>query len=405
MLNRMGALRVLHVIPAVASRYGGPSRAIFEMCRALQRHGVEVLVATTDADGPTRLDIPTQTVIDYQGTQTIFFRRDWSERFGYSRSLARWLDGNVKSFDVAHIHAVFSHPCLAAAKACRKRGVPYIVRPLGSLDPWSMKQKRARKRLMWHLAAGRMLGGAAAIHYTTDEERQLAETSLGLNHAVVIPLGIDMERLQDRGLKEIFRRHHPSPDDSPYLLSLSRIHPKKNIELLLEVFLSLAAESEFSNWRLVIAGDGEADYIDSLKLMVAEQRGQDKVIFSGWLDGAERVSALQNAELLALTSHQENFGLAAAEALACGVPVIVSTHVNLAPQIEAVGAGWVASLDHAGLSSALREALSSDDERKRRGLAGRDFVLREFSWPRLADDLAKLYARLAGKSAELPSVA
>jgi glycosyltransferase involved in cell wall biosynthesis len=404
MLNRMGALRVLHVIPAVAPRYGGPSRAIFEMCRALQRHGVEVLVATTDADGPTRLEVATQTVIDYQGTQTIFFRRDWSERFGYSRSLARWLDGNVKSFDVAHIHAVFSHPCLAAAKACRKRGVPYIVRPLGSLDPWSMKQKRARKRLMWHLAAGRMLDGAAAIHYTTDEERQLAETSLGLNHAEVIPLGIDMERLEDQAVKEIFRRLPLSPGDSPYLLSLSRIHPKKNIELLLEVFLSLADESEFSNWRLVIAGDGEADYIDSLKRMVGG-RSQDRVIFSGWLDGAERVSALQNAELLALTSHQENFGLAAAEALACGVPVIVSPGVNLAPEIKACGAGWVASLDRASLSSALREALSSDDERKRRGLAGRDFALREFSWPRLAGDLTKLYARLAGKEAELPSVA
>jgi len=399
----MSALKVLHVIPAVAVRYGGPSRAVFEMCRALEAEGLEVLVATTDADGPNHLSVDHGTVIDYQGAQTIFFRREWSERFGYSAALARWLDAEVKRFDVAHIHAVFSHPCLAAAKACRKRGVPYIIRPLGSLDPWSMSQKAFAKRLMWRVAVGRMLREAAAIHYTTSEERQLAETSLALNHGVVIPLGIEIDRLQDRALKERFRKLHTSLGDRPYLLTLNRIHPKKNIELLLEVFLALAAQPEYSDWRLVIAGDGEAAYVDSLKLMTRRRGGQEKVIFSGWLDGADRVSALACAELLALTSHQENFGLAAAESLACGVPVIVSDHVNLARQIEAAGAGWVASLDRASLSSALLEALSNDKERERRGLAGRRLAQKEFSWSGVARDLIGLYARVAGKGAELSS--
>ena len=135
----MSALRVLHIIPAVAVRYGGPSRAIFEMCRALGSHGVEVLIATTDADGPGHLAVDKETAIDYQGAQTIFFRNEWSERFNYSAALARWLDANVKHFDVAHIHAVFSHPCLAAARACLKRNVPYIV-PRSGARSWSMNR-------------------------------------------------------------------------------------------------------------------------------------------------------------------------------------------------------------------------------------------------------------------------
>src|SRR6266404_599149 len=157
--NMSGAssLKVLHVIPAVAPRYGGPSQAIFEMCRALGEQGVEVLLATTSADGDSRLPVQTGAAFEYRGVRTIFFPARLGERFNYSPALSSFLEENVEKFDVVHVHAVFSHPCLATARACRKHGVPYIVRPLGSLDPWSMRQKALRKRLMWQMAAGRML--------------------------------------------------------------------------------------------------------------------------------------------------------------------------------------------------------------------------------------------------------
>jgi glycosyltransferase involved in cell wall biosynthesis len=387
----MSELRVLHVIPAIAPRYGGPSRAIFDMCRALRMRGADILLATTDADGPAHLDVIKERVIAYQEVPTIFFSRQWSERFGYSHSLARWLDQEVRRFDVVHIHAVFSHPCLAAARACQKRGVPYIIRPLGSLDPWSMRQNAFVKKVMWHLAVQRMLRSAAAIHYTTNEERQLAESSLGLDNGVVIPLGIEMEEQQEQDGDGLFRERHPLLGKSPYVLTLSRLHPKKNIELLLEVFLSLAGRGQAQDWRLVIAGDGEAAYVDSLKQLVRQKGGEDRVLFSGWLDGAERASALRNAALLALPSHQENFGLAAAEALACGVPVVVSEHVNLAPEIEKYGAGWVTSLDAEKFSHTLIEALLDEVECYRRGRAGREFVLQRFSWKDVAAQLLALY--------------
>src|SRR5438477_2112901 len=144
---------VLHVIPAVAPRYGGPSQAVVGMGRALTEHGVRVLVATTDADGPDRLPVQLGVPVDWQGVPAIVFRRQFSEAFKYSRPFAAWLGQHVGEFRVVHIHAVFSHSCLAAARACQRRGVPYVVRPLGSLDPWSLHQKPLRKQLLWRFGA------------------------------------------------------------------------------------------------------------------------------------------------------------------------------------------------------------------------------------------------------------
>jgi glycosyltransferase involved in cell wall biosynthesis len=388
-------LKVLHVIPAVAPRYGGPSQVIFEMCRALVRQDADVLIATTDADGPGHLAVELDRPIAFQDTPTIFFKRQWSQRFAYSRPLARWLDRQVTSFDAVHIHAVFSHACIAAARACHRHRVPYIVRPLGSLDPWSMRQKPLRKKVMWHAAVNRLLRSAAALHYTATEERQLAESSLGLDNGVVIPLGIEMDNLQEQGSNGSFHQHHSMLDDHPYILTLSRLHPKKNIELLLDVFLSLAGQREYDDWRLVIAGDGEARYVDSLKLLVRQKGGDGKVLFTGWLGGAEKTSALRNATLLVLPSHQENFGIAAVEALSCGVPVVVSEHVNLAPEIKNHDAGWVTALDAKQLADTLVEALGDEVECSRRGQAGRAFVLQQFSWTDVAVQLLELYSSIA----------
>jgi glycosyltransferase involved in cell wall biosynthesis len=383
------------------------------MCRTLSEQGVGVLLATTDADGQGRLPVQIRIESEYRGVRTIFFPARLGERFNYSATLARWLDDNVEKFDVVHVHAVFSHPCLAAARACRKHSVPYIVRPLGSLDPWSMRQKALRKRLMWQMAARRMLRGAAFVHYTTNEEKRLAENSLALEHGVVIPLGVDLEAIQDRAPGSIFRDAHPSLRDKPYVLALSRIHLKKNYELLIEAFLSLAKRPELERWRLVIAGNGDADYLSSLRALTERLGGGDKVIFAGWLEGAAKASALQDASLFALPSRQENFAIAAVESLACEVPVVVSEHVNLAPEIAQAGGGWVASIESGGesggepgdFSRALAEAMSDDGERRRRGVAGKLYVEQTLSWTRAAEELSKLYSLiLSTRAAAIPRV-
>src|SRR6266545_5306111 len=174
-LSDIHSVKVLHVIPSVSERSGGPAHAIVPMCRALRALDVEVLLATTNPELVDKPAAPLGGITTYKGLPTVFFPKQFGDSFKYSRPFARWLDSNVTNFDTVHIHAVFNHSCIAAARACRKRGVPYIVRPLGKLDPWSMSQRSLRKGLFWRSVGRRMINGAAAVHYTTRAEQEAAE--------------------------------------------------------------------------------------------------------------------------------------------------------------------------------------------------------------------------------------
>lgn len=412
-------MKILHVIPSISARSGGPGQAILPMCRSLSARGIEVLLTTTNdgvssselevssfefqvssAQSSKRTNGDDAAIREFEGVQTICFPAQLGRSYKYSRPFALWLDQHVSEHDVVHIHAVFNHSCIAAARACRERRVPYVVRPLGTLDPWSMNQKSLRKKIFWHGGIKTMLTRAAAIHYTTKGEQQAVETSLGLNHGVVIPLGVDVsarpgpavlqtEATNATGMQ--LGERFPELRARPYVLVLSRLHPKKALEVLLEAFLALIKRPEFREWRLVLAGEGPADYVSSLKDMVAKHDATDFVVFPGWLDGEQKEAALRNAQLLALPSHHENFGLCVMESMACGTPVLVSPQVNLSPEIESARAGWIAAVEKESLEAALAEALGSEAERARRGAAGRALA-NNFAWPVVATRLAELYA-------------
>ena len=365
-------MKVLHVIPSVDERSGGPATAIVPMCRALMQQGIDVLLLTTTAG--LAAEVRHGEVLDHKGVPAIFFQAQLGESFKYSRPLSSWLRSNIQSFGLAHIHAVFNHSSVSAAHVCQKARVPYVVRPLGTLDPWSMTQKSLRKRLFWQISGKGILDNAAAVHYTSEAEKLSTESSLGLNHGRVIPLGVETGASNGR------------LDRDPYVLVLSRLHPKKGLDVLIDAFLSLVQRAQFSQWRLVIAGDGPSEYVSMLKAKAAD----DRIKFTGWLDGDEKNAVLSGASLLVLPSHQENFGLCVMEALAHSVPVLVSPNVNLAPEIAAAHAGWIASTDKTALEEKLAEALLDRDELARRGRAGLQLALR-YSWENSARELADLY--------------
>lgn len=352
-------------------------------------------MATTDADGPARLRVPLGAPTTYDGVGAIFFRRQWSEAFKYSRPLASWLKAHVADFDLVHIHAVFSHACLAAARASYQLGQPYVVSPHGTLDPWSMRQKPVRKWLMWHLGARRMLACAAAVHYTTRDEERLAEASLGLSRGVVVPLGLDLTNYAGPATPGHFRTQF-GLGQQPYVLVLSRLHPKKRLGPLIDAFLEVTRRASLRQWRLVIAGDGDPTYKAQLlkKVGAASHADEGRVIFAGWLGGTDKLNALYGASLMALPSLQENFGISVVESLACGVPVLLSTQVNLAEDVVNADAGWVVALDHTSLTSGLAEAMGNLDELTRRGRAGRQLVVDRFSWPAVATQLVDLYSTI-----------
>ena len=390
-------MKVLSVVPAVAPRYGGPSEAALCLARALRTRGAESLLLTTDADGPGRLQVKLGSPIEFAGARTLFFPRQWSEAFKFSSPLQRWLGAHVANYDLVHVDALFSHSSLAAACACRRRGVPYIVRPIGSLSTWAMSRKPLRKAVAWHLGVRRMIRGAAAVHYTSEIERAEAEAVLPVASGMVVPLGVADELLV-RSDGAAFRRAFPEINEFPYVLALSRFHPVKGLDALVEAFLEPECSSRHPEWRLVLAGDGDRTYTTKLRDRVRRSRAEGRVLFTGWLEGELKKSALNGASMLALTSHHDSFGLCVLEALACGLPVLLSDHVGVAAEVRAAGAGWVTPLDQKALSGALREALGSAEKRAAYGAAGRRLVEAEYTWDAIAARLLQEYAAICRRS-------
>ena len=376
-------VRVLHVIPALASRYGGPSAATFGICRALASSGVETVVASTDADGPSRLDVPIGRIETYHDVPVIFFPRQFSESLKYSSALAHWLRTHVHEFDLAHVHAVFSHSTLAAGQACRAAGVPYIVRPLGTLDPWSLSRHRGRKQLMLMLGLKRVLADASAIHYTAVAEQSLAERELPwLPRGYVSPLGVN---------DELFVTSDESPGTRPLeVLSVSRLDDKKGVDVLIEAFHMLTEDDALADWRLTIGGDGSPDYLAQLRTSAERGPAGHRITFCGWLDDRERRQRMRSASLFALPSHQENFGIALVEAMACGLPAVVSPGVNLGDELAAAGAGWVVERRPQALADTLGRAMRDADERTARGVKAALFA-RRFRWDQVTHGLQAMY--------------
>jgi glycosyltransferase involved in cell wall biosynthesis len=367
------------------------------MCRALQERGVNVSIATTN-DGisnGTNKNGSHSYFERHKGVRTHIFPVTLNHSFKYSRGLASWLNSNVKQYDAVHIHAVFNHACVAAARACQKQGIPYVIRPLGTLVPWSMQQNPLRKKLFWQFVGRKMLDRASVVHYTAQGELSATEPSLNLSRGRVIPLGLEVDDACSERL--------PVPSiigdatNNPYVLMLSRLHAKKGLDVLIDAFLNLTEKASYSHWRLLVAGDGDASYVNRLQVKVASRNAEEKVVFVGWLADCEKEAVLDHAALLALPSYQENFGLCVFEALAHEVPVLVSPQVNLSEDIKAASAGWVSEVDSSALEACLAQALGDKHERVRRGKAGKEFS-RKFRWSKIAEDLEQLYSTITSRN-------
>jgi glycosyltransferase involved in cell wall biosynthesis len=358
------------------------------MCLALRAAGVSPLIATTNADGDGVLDVPLGTVTNWHGTEAIFFQRQWSEAFKYSRGLGSWLERHIGEFQVAHLHGPLSHSSLVAAACAYRHGVPFIVRPLGTLDRWSLQQKARKKQLLMPFVA-RMLRRAAAVHCTSAEELREVSDAFGLQNGITIPLGVQSLFIEEDAHNDEERRR------DPYVLALSRLHPVKNLEALIEAFADLEPADARRGWRLVIGGSGDAAYADALDSIIERRNASAFVTRIGWMSGGAKQALVRGASVFALPSHHENFGVGLVEAMAAGVPALVSGGVHLSAEIERAGAGWVVAGNRESIRAALADAIADTDGRWRRANGARKFAV-AFAWPVVAGQLVDLYDRLAG---------
>jgi len=358
--------------------------------------GAEVNIATTDDDGPgERVNVPLEKFVPGPaGAPTIYFPKS-TETYKTSWSMARWLRRHVSDYDVIHIHALFSFSSFAAARAARKAGVPYIVRPLGVLNRWSLEN---RKRLIkqWSLAAIELpiLRGAAAIHYTAEAEKSEAAEAhphIAKMRSVIIPIPVEPAAAAVDSTTA-----HRTPDDRRVILFLSRLHAKKGPELLLQAFQEVRAE--FPDVVLIMAGNGDENYVARLREQARMLGCDDGIEWAGFVTGADKAALLARATIFVLPSYSENFGIAAAEAMAAGVPSILSEGIAIAPGASREQAALLVSPEPKVIAVAIRRLLTDGALRQSLGERGREYINNHFSPKAVGAQLMKLYQSVIGKS-------
>ena len=372
-------MKILHVIPSVSPVYGGPSQAIRPMVSYLAKSGIEVDVATTTADGKKELNVSLKEPQMDCGAQYFYFPREHPRRWTFSPEMGHWLKRNADNYDLIHIHSLFSYPTFTACRAARNRKVPYLLRPLGTLSPWSIAYKAWRKKLYYGLIEHENLSAAAAIQATSHLEAQGIE-QLGFGSKThIIPLGINFQPPS----------HQKDFSIPPKILFLSRLHPTKALPVLLESLLILQREG--IHLSLLIAGDGDPHYRRRLEKQVEELGLMKQVKFLAFVEGEAKIRVFNEADIFVLPSYQESFGIAVAEAMAAGLPVVVSDQVGIAPEIQEYGAGVVVPCSAASLAGGLKSIIMNPFLRQQMGKRGKELVQDKFSWEKVTPKLVSLY--------------
>lgn len=324
-------MNVLHVIPYASAIYGGPVFVVKQMAEALAERGVSIDVVTTTAHGAEELDVPIGAPLLRGAARYFYFPRQGPRFWMYSRPLRNWLYQHVTDYDLVHVHGLFAYPTLPACAAARHFGIPYIITPHGVLDPWSMSQKWWKKWPYFYFLERRNLACANVIHVTASLEASgVARLGFG-QKTKIIPLSIDLPVYHEREARE---------GRALSLLFLSRLHPKKGLPVLFEALALLRGHFNVMA-RLRVVGDGPDEYVAELTDLAKRLGVLEHIEFVGFLQGEAKAQALAEADVFVLPSYQENFSLAAAEALAVGTPVVVSDQVGIAEEIKLAGAGLV----------------------------------------------------------------
>ena len=329
-------MRILHITCTLNPDGGGPSESVRMFCAAHLRAGNQVEVTTTDDPSAEYSQIPGVEVHAFGPTGT---------NYHYTAKLEPWIRENVNRFDGVIVNGVWQYHTVAARKAVYGRR-PYVVFSHGMLDPYFRNRyplKHIKKLVYWTLFEAKNLNRSNAVLFTSEEEKRVAAEGFPLRHfhRVVVPYGTmgPPQEGDPQEQRQAFLQAFPAVQGHPYLLYLSRIHPKKGCDLLIEAF----ARAATPEMRLVIAGPDDINWRPELDAMAQKLGIADRIHWTGPIRGNLKWGAFYGAEAFILPSHQENFGIAVADALAAGVIPLISDKINIASDIASDNAGIMES--------------------------------------------------------------
>ncbi|MFN9674777.1 MAG: hormogonium polysaccharide biosynthesis glycosyltransferase HpsP [Microcystis sp.] len=385
-------MKILQIVPSISLVYGGHSQMVLGLSAALAQLGQDVTIITTDSNGDTGqapLDVPLGVPVSQNGYQIYYFPCSPFRRYKFSLDLFTWLANRAKDYDIAHIHALFSPVSSISASIARYHQLPYILRPLGTLDPADLQKKRQLKQIYANFLEKPNLAAAAAVHFTSQQECQTAERFNIKTKDIVIPLGVDFFNPQALPVTGF-----DLPENKPIILYMSRLDPKKGLDLLLPSLERLLEKG--LDFHFVLAGGNPQDpeYENRIKIQIERSILGKNTTITGFVTGEVKNSLLARADLFVLPSYYENFGIAVAEAMAAGIPVVISDRVDLHPAVAAAAAGWVTACQLEDLTNTLATAITHPEIRQQRGKNAKDLVLNQYSWSAIAEQLLTVYQNL-----------
>lgn len=367
-------MRVIHVVPAITEEASGPSYSVVRLSQSLIETGEDITLAALDWS-----PLPSMPAFI-----KVFPLGAGPRRLGRSPAMARWLIGETTAgrVNVVHNHGMWQMNAIYPARAVKGRRTKLVISPRGAFSAWAMNHGSRLKRILWPLIQRPAILQAACFHATAESEYEDIRR-LGFKHPVaIIPNGIDVPEFAQKRTRD-FRT----------LLFLGRIHPKKGLDILLNAWA--AVMDRFPDWQLLVVGTdtgygAQGGYLAQLMALTAKLKLK-RVEFAEPLYGEAKLSAYREADLFVLPTHSENFGMTVAEALAAGTPAIVTKGAPW-QGLQTSGSGWWIDIGVDALAASLAEAMAeSSDKLAQRGLNGREWMIREFSWRKLGQKMDQTY--------------
>ena len=362
-------VRVIHTVPAVSEEASGPSYSVVRLCESLIAEGENVTLTALDW-APMKCPPPFLKVFPLGAGP---------KRLGRSPAMRRWLDGRARSrsVDLIHNHSFWMMPNVYPGWVAKKYRIPLIVSPRGTLSEWAMQNGSFVKRIFWPMIQRPALDATTCFHATAESEYEDIRRMGFQQPVAIIPNGIDIPALPPQ-----------KPVNSRVLLFLGRIHPKKGLDVLLPAWQ--AVQDRFSDWSLRIVGPDNGGYLIKMK-QLATDLSLKRIEFSNALYGEQKVGAYRDSDLFVLPTYSENFGMSVAEALASGIPAIVTKGAPWNGLITH-NAGWWIDLGLDSLTHCLEHALSQSPQTlAEMGENGRTWMETEFSWRFIGQKMAETY--------------
>jgi len=363
-------MKILNILPAYepAWAFGGVVRCTSNLCRAMAKLDAEVSVYTTNTNGQGGLlPVPKGRPVDIGGVKVTYFPSTFGRNSVWdSRAMLQRLDRTVNDFDIVYASAIWQWIGIAAGHLARRHGVPYVVGLHGAFHPATLDKAKLKKRLYWYLFLKRCIRGACALHYSTEYERRVSMGFLPKKESFVIPNTVPVESLSCHSEAPFnICREFGIPNNRFLLLTVVRPDPDKRLDILLRAFAKVV--KTIPEARLLIVGSCENEYGEKMKKLARELNIIDLTFWAGYQTGTALKACYSESDLFILASSHENFSMAAAEAMAAGLPVVLSKHIGVAEDVEQHEAGIVTEVDDNAISEAAVELFQNRDRLRAMG--------------------------------------